>query len=580
MSPITLPKRRLTAVTLALATALATLTTLFPAPGLPVERVGASMQFDATPACDPALNGTAEQDFNCVIVNDPAGTFGTGDAECGDGSCTLNAAIYESRLPDPAQQITKIHFNIDPGDHPDECSVETRICRIDLEGTLPALGGPEEQIGTELDATTQGCLGSSPYCIVIDGSTLPGSGQQQARGITVVTGHNIVRGFLIQNIFTGLPNSQAGIVLYQSTEDGNTTGERVAGNLVEDNKIVNVRKGIIIGVELTGGTQTDMTIQNNIIEGADRGISLDAKIIGTSTVTGNRVLNNTVSLRTNTTDENAVGIWLVATYAGHTTANIIQGNRISGGKGNGITLQAAGSCETATPQCPQAQREVEVSGNQLIKNTIENMTGDGILLVARNKRSVVSDNILQSNVILNSQLNGIWLKRYTGTDPNAIEGNRLIRNFTRGNRFLGINLGEAPDEVGGSKNGSEGVGCKNGSSGTGLDVNNNIPCPEITKTSASAGQCQVEGTGPPSATIEVFLAVAGAGDDNDSPAFNVKYGEATKWLATVRSDAAGKWTILIPRQRSGSILTSTAMKPADGTSEASANKTLAGGCLL
>ncbi|MEX2238349.1 MAG: hypothetical protein WEB00_12550 [Dehalococcoidia bacterium] len=580
MSPLDLPGRRLTATTLLLAVALAALATFVAAPVTPVERVGASMQFDSTQRCDPQLNETPEQDFNCVIVDDPSGTFGTSDNNCDDGSCTLNAAIYESRLPDSQQQITKIHFNIDPQDYPDECDAATRVCQINLEGTMPALGGPEEQIGTELDATTQGCTGASPYCIVIDGGNLPGPGQQQARGITVVTSDNTVRGFLIQNIFTGLSNSQAGIVLYQSTEDGNTTGEVVSGNVVENNKIVNVRKGIVIGVELTGGTQTDMTVQNNIIEGADRGISLDAKMIATSAVTGNHVLNNTIRLRANNTDENAVGIWLVATYAGQVTGNLIQGNKILGGKGNGITLQAAGSCDTATAQCPQAKQRVEVTGNQLIKNTIENMTGDGILLVARNKRSEVSDNTLKSNVIVGSGLNGIWLKRYTGTDTNAIEGNKLIRNYTRGDRYLGINLGEAPDEVGGSKNASEGSGCKNGSSGTGLDVNNNIPCPAITDTSPSAGQCKVEGSGPPSATIEVFLAVPGAGDDNDSPAFNLKYGEATKWLITVRADAAGQWSALIPRQRSGSSLTSTAMKPVSGTSEASANEALTGGCLL
>ncbi len=174
------------------------------------------------------------------------------------------------------------------------------------------------------------------------------------------------------------------------------------------------------------------------------------------------------------------------------------------------------------------------NGNTIRLNDIDGSIGPGILLV--------SDIGQQGSPSIQ---NRITQNRFSGNGSNAIDLLALGGNASLGD---GITLNDAATDP--------------QAGNIGLDY------PLISSAVFSAGTTTVTGTTCASCDVEVYKAVAGAGDTLSG----IDYGEGVEFAGTTTANGAGAWTVAgITSLAPGDNVSAIAIDPAGNTSEFSGN---------
>jgi titin len=231
------------------------------------------------------------------------------------------------------------------------------------------------------------------------------------------TSNNVLEGNYIGTDVTGsvgISNVSFGVLLFDAafTQIGGTTPG--AGNVISDSAGV--------GIEIAGGTSTNITIQGNLI-GTD--------------ATGTKALGNS-----------GEGILLVGGGGNNTTLTLIGGtdpgarNVISA---NGIGIEIGGSTATAN-QIQGNYIGTDITGSKALGNL-----SDGVLLsLGANNNTIGGTAAGAGNLISGNSGDGISITD-AGTSSNVVEGN-FIGTDAAGSVALG-NLGNGVTvEIGASNN--------------------------------------------------------------------------------------------------------------------------------
>lgn len=345
-----------------------------------------------------------------------------------------------------------------------------------------------------------------------------------------------------------------------------------AGNVISGNRAD--------GVELDssggpGGTQAvcDNTIHGNLIgtdpsgmlpvPNVDDGVGLDNGVC--STLVGGSAAGARNVISANHND----GIDISRPGS---NGNVVEGNLIGlAADGRG----ALGNGQEGVHIRFKAQR------NHVVRNVISSNTGSGLRLTGTlTDLNEIRDNRIGTDVLgetsRGNKAYGVWIhdgpKRNvvtgnrisaSGLDGVAVErvpastnvtiANRLTSNWIRGNSGLGIDL--LPQD---------GVNPNDGASSTETG-NLGLDFPVILEASSTS----VRGTAPRYATVEVFKADPGSGEE---------HGEGALPLGSAKADAAGSWC-LSGLTTTGAV-TSTAWDGDGNTSEFARNVTIKGSANL
>ena len=371
------------------------------------------------------------------------------------------------------------------------------------------------------------------------GRMTPSGNRGEGVAIHVCAHHNTIGGTTAaaRNIISG--NAADGVELDSTGGPGGTLG--VCDNVVQGNYIGLSPSGLGRRDNYDDGVGLDNGSCNNLVGGTEAGArnyiagnSNDGVDISRVDSNGNVVEGNVIGLGVNNaTIHNG---WYGVMIRSKPQRNILRGNVISGNAKGGIRIQDYLSYYN------------EVRHNMIGTNTTGTEAranrGHGIWLFDGPNENLISGNTIKWN-----SGSGIAVERRTGSTYSTRK-NRITDNRMRGNGGLGIDLLPAAgvDPVDGINNNIQ-MG------------NNGIDSPAISQATANG----VRGTGPPNASVEVFVADPDAGETN---------GEASTLIDTVTADASGQWCLA----RSGltGAVTATATDTVGNTSEFATNVDVAG----
>ncbi|MDH3767966.1 MAG: DUF2341 domain-containing protein, partial [Gammaproteobacteria bacterium] len=230
------------------------------------------------------------------------------------------------------------------------------------------------------------------------------------------------------------------------------------------------------------------------------------------------------------------------------------------------------------------------------KNLLINNGASGVDSYESNGSHTVTNNTIISNGFagqLNQETSGV---RLFGTDSN-VTLNLIQNNFGAGvlivgdgaafnqpalrnrislNSFSG-NGSNAIDllAVGGDDNFGDGItlngGAPNACSYLVSTGNDGIDYPVILSADLSGGTTTIIGQACPNSDIEVYRALAGAGDTNAG----TDYGEGERYLGSTTTDGAGDFTFMTTVLAGGDVVSAIVIDANDNTSEFGPNITVA-----
>ncbi|MBK9162430.1 MAG: right-handed parallel beta-helix repeat-containing protein [Acidobacteria bacterium] len=445
-------------------------------------------------ASSGGLTGAASDSFN---VSNPFEVTNTNDS----GTGSLRQSILNANATAGQQTIT---FNI-PGSAPFIIS--------------PTSAMPDITDSVILDATTQTGFSGSPI-VVLTGTNIPAG-----NGITLRTGNNTVKGFVIGG-FSG------GIVI----PSGNN------GNTIQTNYIGTVSNGLganpnDVGIAIFGSSNNviggNSPAERNLISGnRDQGVLLTTAGFGNNQIRGNYI------------GTNANGTSAIPNRQGisvRTSDNTIAGNLISGNTLEGIALIAA----TASPEQPN-----QIQGN-LIGTRADGLTAlpNGVgILIKRSQTNIGGVAMNEANTIAFNTGRGI-----------LGQGGPFINNTIRGNSI--------------HSNGGRDIdfgGTSNDPNDPDLGFNKQQNYPVLTSSVSSTGNTQIKGS-LSSAPSQNFTLDFYSNPACDASGFGA--GQTYLGSANVSTDAGGLkgFTANLPLAVTpGSFVSSTATDADGNTSEFSA----------
>jgi uncharacterized repeat protein (TIGR01451 family) len=178
-------------------------------------------------------------------------------------------------------------------------------------------------------------------------------------------------------------------------------------------------------------------------------------------------------------------------------------------------------------------------GNQVLHNRIWGNYGPGVLVTSGSFGNVIQENSIWGNGRTSDR---------AGNPPTGAIGIDLVGD-------------PAFDQTGDGVNPNDGDSDQPGVGNRGIDF------PVIAFAEESGGLTLVEGTAPPGARVDLYLA-----DDHPTG-----YGEGPTWLGATTAAGDGSWSALLTGAPPASEVTATATLPAAGTSEFAQRVVVTGG---
>ncbi|NNL14909.1 MAG: cadherin-like domain-containing protein, partial [Acidimicrobiia bacterium] len=262
-------------------------------------------------------------------------------------------------------------------------------------------------------------------------------------------------------------------------------------------------------------TSSTVTVRDSIIQFTDEG--LRSATSSALTVTGNEIAGNSFT-----------GISVGNTAA----AALIEGNHLSGnGSFGSIWLSEPATVRDNTVQNSSVGlfiSSADVSGSLVTRNVFTGNSGDGIYLTSSSVNQVhITENHFGGNGGQAIDLRPVGISPNTGVAPAC-----------------GYEVGAAS--------------------------NDGIDFPVIVSAVDTGPSTTVTGVACANARIEVYRAVAGAGDT----LAGTDYGEGTAYLGFTTADAAGDWSYVDATLSVGDVISTLAIDGSNNTSEFSANATV------
>jgi len=258
----------------------------------------------------------------------------------------------------------------------------------------------------------------------------------------------------------------------------------------------------------------------------------------------------------------------------------IEGNEIRGAVYEGMAITYSGS---------QISGDITVRGNLIDgngdaglsmyrtygSNTVENntITNNGATYLSPGVNLWGTGNSVTKNIITGNSAAGIAVagqRPVTSPTWSASNNNLISQNLYGGNGGVAIDLVESTDDSNIHWAG-DGITLTPGTLAT--TGNNGLDAPAIN----AASLVTVAGTSCTSCDIEVYKAVAGAGDTSGPTG----YGEGIEFLGTTTADGAGDWSLTgITGLAAGDEVSAIAIDGSDDTSEFGANVTATGAVVV
>ncbi len=514
------------------------------------------------------VNSTGDEDDNNI---------GNGVCQTPAGTCTLRAAIREANTsPGP----NTIAFNIPGGG----------VQRIQVTKQLPALG--DQSGGTTIDGYTQPGASVNTAALASNANLrveLRGGGEDQYVAIKITSSNNVIRGLSLFRFRKAIWIFGSGAS--NNTLIGNFIGTDAAGSYVSP-----VIQGAGHGVHIEQGAHDNVIGRPNL---ADRNV-----------VSGNG--RHGIGIwhapsNDNVIQNNIVGLSPAGTAARPNRKHGIDinygsANNLIGGAGANQRNVSSGNDDTGV----EISHLESTSGNQVIGNFIgSDLTGNGAPGYTANQgRGImmedgVRNNIIEGNVIVNSQqaagievrhdytsgniirdnrigitLNGTAAPNPTGIDVNGNNTQVGPDNTIAFNLFAGINLGTDTGDFntitrnsifsnaglginiapGGVNPNDPGDGDTGPNEGLNFPVLN--PPTTSTATGAACANC----------VVEIFEADSAAG----------QHGEGMTFVASANANGSGAFSVAIGGLSPGTVLTATATDQTGNTSEFAQNVAITG----
>ena len=503
--------------------------------------------------------------------------IGNGVCQTSAGTCTLRAAIREANTNAGPNTIA---FNIPGGG----------VQQIQLNNQLPALG--DQSGGTTIDGYTQPGASVNTDALASNANLqiqLRGGGEDQYVAIKVTSSNNVIRGLSIFRF-------RKAVWIFGSGASNNTLAGNFVGTDAAGNYISPVVLGAGHGVHIEQGANSNTIGQPNL---ADRNIisgnGRHGLGIWHAPSNDNVIQNNIVGL-------DPTGTAARPNRKHGIDLNFGSSNNIIGGNGPNERNVSSGNDDTGV----EISHLASTSGNVVIGNFIgTDLTGNGAPAYAANQgRGImledgVRNNIIEDNVIVNSQQSagievrhdyttsniirnnriGLTLNGAPGPNPGGIEingSNTIVGpgNVIAFNQFAGVNLGDDDGDFNtitqNSIYANNGLGINiapggvnpndPGDADTGPNQELNYPVLD------TPSETEVTGTACANCVVEIFVADSAAG----------VHGEGMTFIASGSADGAGNFTIPISGQSPGTVLTATATDQTGNTSEFSLNQEIAG----
>jgi trimeric autotransporter adhesin len=377
------------------------------------------------------------------------------------------------------------------------------------------------------------------------------------------------------------------------TIQGNFIGLTAAGNAAAVNFQTGGEPGdglLTEGSNITiGGTTSGA---GNVISGNSTGLDLES---GSSNLIEGNLIGTDVTGKVEVGNEGGISmISESSTTIGGTTSaarNIISGNFEGGvdldGGGNVLEGNYIGTDITGEVAVPNGNTSNSTSAGVVISNStgasndtiggttraagniISGNALDGVLIDSEDSANTTSqNNVVEGNFIgtdatgtkaLGNGTNGVFVG-HVGSTKNLIEGNDIRNNLIADNGQSGILIGSSASDTNLHTPISENEIFSNG--GLGIDlapqgtVNTNTAPPgpnDYTHAPVitSATTTTVSGTAPANTTVEVFLALAGSGDQG--------HGGGEIFLNSVTASSSGTWSLTLTSGQvsAGQLVTAT-----------------------
>ena len=253
-------------------------------------------------------------------------------------------------------------------------------------------------------------------------------------------------------------------------------------------------------------------------------------------------------------------------------SNEIRSTAMVGLPHDGLDLAYGASGTTVTGNLFVANRGTGVDmyqsgGGNLIENNTVTGNGTGGNETA-GIRVFGPGNTVQLNRIENNAGAGVLVVGQDGGPGAPSTGNLISRNSFSGNGANAIDLVAGPVLPAVNKIG-DGITLNDGGTSAAAG-NTGLDHPVITSATLVGLNTTIAGTAPANATIEVYRALAAAGDSSGGNF----YGEGVQYLGTAVADGAGNWSITVTGLVLGNAVSAIAIDGSNNTSEFGRNATV------